>query len=329
MLAQRAALLERTGRIEGATAAVDLAMRAAEACGDPAALLEAIRARTALLPTPEHVAERLRLGDRALALAPAVGSPTSALWGHLWRLDASYELEAMDAAAAEIDAVEALVERTRLPLVRWHLLRMQASAAGRRFATASILTVLAVELGDHELMRRLFDLLLPFAAYSGGPGSGTVLFQGAITRYLGDLALGLGRVDAAVQHYEDALRRNTRMGGRPFVVLSRLGLAEARCARARPGDLDAADALVTAVVSEARRLDMPGSLERAARLRATLREADPLSAREREVTALVAEGRATARSPGAWSCRSARSRPTSATSWPSSASRPAPRSPRP
>lgn len=35
---------------------------------------------------------------------------------------------------------------------------------------------------------------------------------------------------------------------------------------------------------------MPGSLERAARLRATLREADPLSAREREVTALVAEG---------------------------------------
>lgn len=59
-----------------------------------------------------------------------MGSPTSALWGHLWRLDASYELEAMDAAAAEIDAVEALVERTRLPLVRWHLLRMQASAAG-------------------------------------------------------------------------------------------------------------------------------------------------------------------------------------------------------
>ena len=53
------------------------AMAAAAAAGDPAAELDAIRARVAALSAPQHRAERLRLGTRAVELAtrPVSRSP--------------------------------------------------------------------------------------------------------------------------------------------------------------------------------------------------------------------------------------------------------------
>ena len=53
---------------------------------------------------------------------------------------------------------------------------------------------------------------------------------------------------------------NARIGARPFLALSRLGLARAMVARGSPGDQPAARALAAAAAAELRRLDLPGPL---------------------------------------------------------------------
>ena len=64
--------LAELGDLEAAAAGSATAMTAAAAAGDPAAELDAIRARVAALSAPRHRAERLRLGAREVELA---GSP--------------------------------------------------------------------------------------------------------------------------------------------------------------------------------------------------------------------------------------------------------------
>ena len=129
LLAQRAAALAELGDLDAAGAQSAEAMAAAEAAADPVAELDAIRARAAALAAPQHRAERLRLGTRAIELATPAGQPLAALLGRVWRIDAAYQLMNLDAVDLEISQIAQLAERTRLPLVRWHLLRQQASRA--------------------------------------------------------------------------------------------------------------------------------------------------------------------------------------------------------
>ena len=49
--------------------------------------------------------------------------------GRKWRIDAAYQLANLDAVDVEIGQIARLAEATRLPLIRWHLLRQQASRA--------------------------------------------------------------------------------------------------------------------------------------------------------------------------------------------------------
>jgi len=107
-----------------------------------------------------------------------------------------------------------------------------------------------------------------------------------------DLALATGRVDKAIGHYTTAIEMNARIGARPFLALSRLGLAKALVARGVAGDLPAARALVTEAAAEFRRLDLPGPLAAAdallTRIDAAANAANPLSRRESEVASLIA-----------------------------------------
>jgi DNA-binding NarL/FixJ family response regulator len=84
---------------------------------------------------------------------------------------------------------------------------------------------------------------------------------------------------------------NARIGARPFLALSRLGLARAMVARGNPGDQPAARNLALAAAAEFRRLDLPGPLATAddllARIDSQARAASPLSPRESEVAELV------------------------------------------
>jgi DNA-binding CsgD family transcriptional regulator/nucleoside-triphosphatase THEP1 len=129
LLAQRASALAELGDLEAAAAGSAAAMAAAAAVGDPAAELDAIRARVAALSAPQHRAERLRLGTRAVELAAPAGQPLAAVLGRVWRIDAAYQLLNLEAVDAEIAQIAQLAESTRLPLARWHLLRQQASRA--------------------------------------------------------------------------------------------------------------------------------------------------------------------------------------------------------
>ena len=129
LLAQRACAFAELRDLRAADADSVAAMAAAAGTEDPATELEAIRARVAALPAPQHCAERLRLGARAIELAAAARQPLAAVLAHTWRIDAAYQLLDLQTVDAEIGHVARLAESTRLPLARWHLLRQQASRA--------------------------------------------------------------------------------------------------------------------------------------------------------------------------------------------------------
>jgi DNA-binding CsgD family transcriptional regulator len=146
LLAQRASALAELGDL--AAAGADSAAAMAAATGDPAAELDAIRARVAALSAPQHRAERLRLGTRAIELAAVTSQPLAAVLAHSWRIDAAYQLLNLEAVDAEIIQIAQLAESTRLPLIRWHLLRQQA-------ARAALVGRLAAAREGSEAARRL------------------------------------------------------------------------------------------------------------------------------------------------------------------------------
>ncbi len=78
---------------------------------------------------PDGVAERLRLGARLRDLGMVPDRPEAALWGYLWRIDATLQLGAVAALDAEILGLTGLVERLGWPLGRWHLLRIRGVRA--------------------------------------------------------------------------------------------------------------------------------------------------------------------------------------------------------
>jgi len=129
LLAQRAAALAELGDLDAADAGSRQAMTVAVAARDPAAELDAIRARVAALQAPHYRADRLRLAARAVELAAGANQPLAAVLGHVWRIDACYQLANLEAVDTEIAWIARLAESTRLPLAHWHLLRQQASRA--------------------------------------------------------------------------------------------------------------------------------------------------------------------------------------------------------
>ncbi|TVY99931.1 LuxR family transcriptional regulator [Trebonia kvetii] len=153
--------------------------------------------------------------------------------------------------------------------------------------------VVAVLLGDADTADRVYRELSGLAPCYMGDGSGAAFCAGSLERPMGDLALTAGRVDEAIRRYTSAIEMNARIGARPFLALSRLGLARALAASDDRGDLTAARAMVTEAAAEFRRLDLPGQLAAAdallAGIDARARAASPLSPRECEVASLVAQ----------------------------------------
>jgi DNA-binding CsgD family transcriptional regulator len=182
---------------------------------------------------------------------------------------------------------------------------------------AALLTqigIVAAWLDDAETAERVYQEFAGLAPGYMGDGSGAVFCAGSLQRVIGDFALAAGRVDEAVSRYADAIEMNARIGARPFLALSRLGLARALVARALadggraagggaaagggrtagggPGELARARALVIEAAVEFRRLDLPGPLATADALIAEIdtaaRAASPLSPRESEIATLIA-----------------------------------------
>ena len=145
---------------------------------------------------------------------------------------------------------------------------------------------------DAAIAEVVYRQLLPLRPYPGALGTSTVYFMGTISRNLGELAEVFGDRATAIELQREAVPRNRAIGAWPDMALGLLGLARLlrtgdRAERAEAATLTQ-DALDLAV-----RLDMPGTVAAAGRLAAQIAvdrdEADPLTSREGEVAALLAE----------------------------------------
>ena len=139
------------GDLGPATAA---ALRLAENCGDPTALLDAARARAGNLTEAGDVQERRDLGGLTVHIARGAGYSIAAVRGHIWRIDAAYQLADLAAADDEIARLGELAASCGLPTARWFHLRVCAarSALAGRFDQARSEShaagALAVRLND-------------------------------------------------------------------------------------------------------------------------------------------------------------------------------------
>ena len=190
------------------------------------------------------------------------------------------------ARAGELDA--ALTEyRLAGPVAQW---RLPAFGAVAGFAIGSMA---AAALGQHEDLAAVLEQLELHRDQHASTGAGVVSYLGPVELHLGVGALELGRTDAAVNDLRRALAITRRCALPGFVAESAHHLATALV---RGGDTDAsaeAAALAQESATLIRTLGIHALREASLVLERQLRtetEGGPLSAREGEVAALVAEG---------------------------------------
>ena len=127
------------------------------------------------------------------------------------------------------------------------------------------------QLGDGKTAAVLYEQLLPFAGrHAVGWAEGSV---GAVDRYLGLLAATMRNHEAAVSHFEDAIRVNGNMGARPWTAHSQHDYAVVLNDRGAPGDEERASDLFAAALATAHALGMV-ALE--AKVTAHSREVSPV-----------------------------------------------------
>ena len=87
----------------------------------------------------------------------------------------------------------------------------------KRSASLSLISEVAVSLGDKEAAQTIYDLLLAYKDMTITAGVATVCF-GAASRYLGMLSAALGDFEKAAEHFEHALGMNAASGSRPWLA---------------------------------------------------------------------------------------------------------------
>ncbi len=115
---------------EGGPAAMRLsadALAAAETSGDQEAILDALAARHLSIAVPETVHERIQLAERAIAIGAQAHRPIAALWGHLWRIDAAFQLGDLSTADRHLAEIDQLARQRKSALARWHHHRISAA----------------------------------------------------------------------------------------------------------------------------------------------------------------------------------------------------------
>ncbi|MFJ2666058.1 AAA family ATPase [Nocardia fluminea] len=157
ILAQRALSAADRGAGVRARELSDQAMRAAERSTDPDVVLDAIHARHLSLAAVDFLDERTALAARAIEIAADAEQPLARLWGYVWTADAALQRGDLPGFDNALDHIELLADRRRLPIARWHLLRLRATRAALvgdfpaalDFDTAA--HELAVDIGDYSL----------------------------------------------------------------------------------------------------------------------------------------------------------------------------------
>lgn len=150
---------------------------------------------------------------------------------------------------------------------------------------------LCVLFDDTATASAAYADLLPFADRQAIGGAHTPS-RGPVALYLGELARLLHEWTAAEAHLSTALHLATAMGSPPFEAITRVELARLLLARRRAADVHRAEAHLEAAIGTADRLGMAPLAADARALLSARRGGrnTPLSVREDEVAALVAEG---------------------------------------
>lgn len=104
-------------------------------------------------------------------------------------------------------------------------------------------------VGDADLARQGYDLLVPFADRPVVPSLGVVCL-GSTERTLGMAAATFGDLDAAVEHLDRAVAANRRLGNRPMAALSSADAALVRIRRDAADDVARARELLGQAVAE-------------------------------------------------------------------------------
>jgi DNA-binding CsgD family transcriptional regulator len=134
------------------------ALDEARATRDAHAILEALAARHLVISVPHTVLERLELGRQAVALGSEARHPMAALWGHLWRVDAAFQLGNLAEVNRELAEIDWIAHHYGSPVAQWHGHRFAAVGHGLagRFAEARVANEfardLAVRLGDRSML---------------------------------------------------------------------------------------------------------------------------------------------------------------------------------
>lgn len=148
----------------------------------------------------------------------------------------------------------------------------------------------AADLGHHDDVAELLDRL---EAFRGEHASGNdVFYLGPVELTLGRGAAALGRHHQAVEELQAAVAQSARAGAPGFVAEASFHLATALLVRNGPGDHDRAASAAGDADRLARALGMSAYVDRTGALAARMGggRPTPLSRREAEVAALVAEG---------------------------------------
>ena len=139
---------------------------------------------------------------------------------------------------------------------RFYLERLAADAFADLKASrgllveAAALTEVCAELGDvpHHAAA-LYELLLPYEKFNAVLG--IIAAFGAVSRYLGKLALSLSHLDEAIRHLQAAVEFNNRIGGRAWAAYASYELGTALLARGHAEDRHSALELIANAHSEA------------------------------------------------------------------------------
>ena len=169
-------------------------------------------------------------------------------------------------------------EQAQACLARLRDLLPRLRADSRRGYVVLTTGQLAAWLDDPETARRCYDRMAP---YAGVYLNSTTVCYGAIARILGDIAYGIGDVEAAERHLAAAVTMEERLASPPFIAQAQIAYARLL----RTTDHRRARQLAAQALATARRLGMPAVVAEAAEM-----TRDPLTAREREIADLVAEG---------------------------------------
>ena len=371
------------------------ALTLAEKSQDSDAILDGIHARHFTLSAPQFVDERHALADRAVIVGARAEQPLAQLWGHIWNVDAGFQLGDIALVDRSLADIEHVANSRKLAVAWWHLHRLRAAraalvgdfaiaddhaakaqAVAEKIGDPSMIALLqayvsqkraldgsiepaeletylaplrlappipiariavpmfyalageldearaafeefrhlpsTLEIGprwagvlhqigivaelvdDAEAAESVYQLFRQIDSPYLGDGTGAVYPSGSTARTVGSLAMTAGHLDDAIERFRVAVDVDGRIGSRPFVALSRLGLARALLARNAPGDIREARPLADQAAREFRRLGLAGRLSEAdvliAELDRAARTPNPLTARESEVAELVADG---------------------------------------